>query len=156
MINLKAVYSLIEQLHDGALRTLVAISNGKKPPTLIKTVLEHLSTVPAQVEELKLSAARSGAITALSRAKGWQSELDPIEMAGGCPEFNDDGSIFEEDDFSKCVKEMRPLACQLAQEADLSKYHVGYDRNNVCMKMPTHDIMDLTTQRRKHIFTPEH
>ena len=69
LLKLKAVYSLTEKLYAGSLRNLVAISNGKKPSTLIKTVLDHLSTVPGQIEELKLSAARSGAITTLSQAK---------------------------------------------------------------------------------------
>jgi hypothetical protein len=114
LLKLKVVYSLKEKLYVGSLRTLVAISNGKQPPTLIKTMLDHLSIVPGQIEELKLPGARIGAITAISRAKAWQSELDPTEMAGGCPKFNDDGSIFQEADFAKCVKEMRPLACQLA------------------------------------------
>jgi hypothetical protein len=62
--------------------------------------------MPGQIKELKLSAALAGAVVALSRAKAWQSELDPEEMAAGCPEFNDDGSIFEEADFNRCVREM--------------------------------------------------
>ena len=69
-----------------------------------------------------MSAARIGAITTLNQAKAWQSELDPTEMAGGCPEFNDDGSVFEEADFTICVIDMQPLACQLARELDLTKY----------------------------------
>jgi hypothetical protein len=113
LLKLKADYSLTEQLYARTLHSLVALSGGKKPPTLIKTVLDHLSMVPAQIEEVKLSAARVGAIVALSRAKAWQSELDPEEMATGCPEFKDDRSIFEEEDFNKCVREMRPLACKL-------------------------------------------
>nr|XP_040256928.1 uncharacterized protein LOC120974542 [Aegilops tauschii subsp. strangulata] len=108
LLKLKALYSLTEKLYAGTLCSLVALSNGKKPPTLIKTVLDQLSTVPAQIEELKLSAAYAGAIVALSRVKAWQSELDPEEMATGCPEFKDDGSIFEEEDFNRCVREMRP------------------------------------------------
>ena len=122
MTKLKAIYCLTEKLHAGSLRTLVAVSRSKKPPPLMKTLRDHFSIVPKQVEELKLSAARSGAITALSRAKAYQSELDPTEMLVVRPEYNDDGSIFNEADFARCVKEMRPLVCQLAQELDLMKY----------------------------------
>ena len=122
LLKLKAVYSLTEKLYAGSLRALVAASCGRKPPTTIKEVLEQLSTVPSELSELKLSTARAGAIIALSRAKAWQAELDPAEMAGGCPEFKDDGTAFDETDFTRCVKEMRPLACQLAQEIDLNTY----------------------------------
>lgn len=83
LLKLKVVYSLTEQLYAGSLRTLVAIASFKKPPTTIKTVLEHLSTVPSQIEEIKLSAARAGALNALSWAKAWQAELDPAEMGSG-------------------------------------------------------------------------
>ena len=86
LVKLKAIYCLTEKLYAGTLQTLVDVSVGKKPPPLMKTVLDHSSTVPKQVEELKLSAARSGAIAAFSRAKSYQLELDPIEMAGGCLE----------------------------------------------------------------------
>lgn len=155
LLKLKAVYSLTEKLYAGTLKTLVAVSCGRKPPTIIKEVLDNLSTVPAQISELKLSAARAGAITALSRAKAWQVELDPAEMAGGCPEFKDNGTAFDEADFARCVKEMRPLACQLAQGLDLNKYQPAYDSLNIRVKPPSHPVTDLTPQRRKQLFAPE-
>ena len=49
---------------------------------------------------------------------------------------------------------MRPLACQLAQEVDLSKYQAAYDSNNIRIKPPSHEIMDLTPPRCKHTFAP--
>ena len=88
----------------------MAVASFKKPPTAIKTMLEHQSIVPSQIEEIKLSAAHAGALNTLSRAKPWQSELDPTEMASRCPEFNDDGSLLTEEDFAKYAREMRPLA----------------------------------------------
>ena len=93
VVKLKAVYALVEQLYTDTQWTLVAVSNGKQPPTLIKDVLAKLSIMPKKLEEIKLSSARSGAITALSRAKAWQAELDPEEMAIGCPGFKEDGSF---------------------------------------------------------------
>ena len=41
-------------------------------------------------------------------------ELDPEEMVGGFPEYNEDGSVFDDTEFAKCVKEIWPLACKLA------------------------------------------
>jgi hypothetical protein len=51
LMKLKAIYSLTEQLYAGTLRSLVALSGGKRPPTLLKTVLEQFSTAPAQIKE---------------------------------------------------------------------------------------------------------
>ena len=83
--RLKAVYTLVEQLYTGAQRAISAVSHEKQPPSLIKGVLEKLFVLPQRVEELKRSATRAGAITALSRAKAWQAELDPEELATSCP-----------------------------------------------------------------------
>ena len=82
--------------------------------------------MPKRIEEIKQSAARASAITTLSRAKAWHTELDPEEMATGCPSYKEEGSPVNAGDFTKCVKEMRPLARKLAEETDLSKYQVAY------------------------------
>ena len=73
-------------------------------------------------------------------------------MAGGFSEYNDDGSVFSKADFAKCVKEMQPLACQLAQELDMKKYQSAYDSENTRIKAPSFDVVDLTPQMPKHIF----
>ena len=73
--KLKAAYTLIEQLYTGAQRVICTASHNKPPPTLIKETLEWLSMLPARVEELKRSAARAGALTALTRAKAWVPDL---------------------------------------------------------------------------------
>ena len=54
--------------------------------------------LPARVEELKKSAARTGAINALIRAKAWVPDFDPIEAAQGYPSLKEDGSEFSEAD----------------------------------------------------------
>ena len=59
--KLKAAYTLIEQLYTGAQWIIFTTSHNKPPPTLIKGTLERLSMLPAQIEELKKSAARAGA-----------------------------------------------------------------------------------------------
>ena len=57
-----------------------------------------LSVLPARVEELKKSAARTSAINALIRAKAWVPDFDPVEAAQGYPSLKEDGSEFNEDD----------------------------------------------------------
>ena len=81
--KLKAAYTLIEQLYTGAQRIICTASHNKPPPTLIKDTLDRLSMLPARVEELKRSAARAGALTALTRAKAWVPDLDPVDVAKG-------------------------------------------------------------------------
>ena len=103
LLKLKAIYSLTLQLYNGTLCGLVALGGYRKPPSQIKVVLDHLSTLPSQIDEQRQSTTRAGAIVTLGRAKAWQSELDPEEIATGCPEFKDDQSPFEEKDFNRRV-----------------------------------------------------
>jgi hypothetical protein len=111
--------------------------------------------MPNRIEEIKRSSARAGVITALSRAKAWQAELDPEEMATGCPRFKEDGSPFDASEFAKCVREMRPLASQLAEETDLSKYQAAYTKENAKVKAPAYEIVELIPPIRKHTFAPD-
>ena len=57
-----------------------------------------LSVLPTRVEKMKKSAARTGAINALIRAKAWVPDFDPIEAAQGYPSLKEDGSDFGEAD----------------------------------------------------------
>lgn len=50
------------------------------------------------------------------------SRIRPEEMATVCPRLKEDEYLFDQSDFARCVKEIRPLACKLAEEIDLSKY----------------------------------
>ena len=122
LIKLKAVYTLVEQLYTGAQRTIATISPTNKAPSLLSHVLSKLSVLPARIEEIKRSAARASAITALCRAKAWQAELDTAELATGFPNFKEDGSPFDKKDVSSCVKEMRMLASLITEETYLSRY----------------------------------
>ena len=62
--KLKAAYTLIEQLYTGAQRIITTASHNNPAATLIQESLNRLSMVPARIEELKKSAARTGAINA--------------------------------------------------------------------------------------------
>ena len=142
-IRPKAVYTLVEQLYTGAQWAIFATLHWKQPPSLIKKVLEKLSVLPQRVEDLKQSATRAGAITALSRAKAWQAELDSEEISVGCPSVKEDGSPFSADDFTQIVKAMHPWASKLADETNLSKYHPVYDAENSKVKASVHQAVDL-------------
>ena len=155
LIKLKAVYTLVEQLYIDAQRTIVAISHSKQAPSLLRDVLNMLFVLPARIEEIKRSFARVGAITALSQAKAWQAELDPAELATGCPRLKEVGSPFGKDDFAARMKETRPLARQLAEETDLSKYQVAYMAENSKVRVSAYDVVDLIPPTRKHTFAPE-
>ena len=96
--KLKAAYTLVEQLYTGAQRIICTAPHNKLAPTLIQDTLMKLSVLPARVEELKKSAARTGAINALIRAKAWVPDFDPIEAAQGYPSLKEDGSEFSEAD----------------------------------------------------------
>ena len=63
--KLKGAYTLIEQLYTGAQRIICTTSHNKPAPTLIQDTLMKLLVLLARVEELKKSAARTGAINAL-------------------------------------------------------------------------------------------
>ena len=102
--------------------------------------------LPARFEELKRSAARAGALTALTRAKAWVSDLDPVDVGKGYPSLREDGSDFDNDDLRALTREMHPLASKLAEETDLSHYQSIYDADNKRVNPPTYDTPTLIPQ----------
>ena len=74
--------------------------------------------LPARFEELKISAARAGALTALIRAKAWIPDLDSADIGHGYPSIKEDGSEFDNDDLRALAKEMRPLGSKLSEETN--------------------------------------
>ncbi|KAM3390089.1 hypothetical protein ACQJBY_011951 [Aegilops geniculata] len=153
--KLKAAYTLIEQLYTGAQRVICTASHNKPPPTLIKETLERLSMMPTRFDELKKSAARAGALTALTRAKAWIYDLDLEDIGNGYPSQKEDGSDFDNDDLRALTREMRPLASKLAEHTDLSYYQSIYDDNNKRVNAPTYDVQNLIPPIRKHTYAPD-
>ncbi|KAM3372331.1 hypothetical protein ACQJBY_019300 [Aegilops geniculata] len=149
--KLKAAYTRIEQLYTGAQRIICAASHNKPPPTLIKETLARLSMLPARIEELKTSAARAGALTALTRTKAWVPDLDLVEVAKGYPSLKEDGLEFVQEDLRAINRKVRPLA----EEADLSFYQASYDTNNKRVAAPTPEAQNLTPPIRKHTYAPD-
>ena len=80
-MKLKAAYTLLEQIYAGAQHVVCAGSYDNPAPTQIKDTLARLSMVPTQIEEVKRSAARAGALLALTRTKAWIADLDPVDIA---------------------------------------------------------------------------
>ena len=111
--------------------------------------------MPARIEDLKRSAARAGALTALTWAKAWVPDLDPMDVAKGYPSLKEDGSEFGTDDLRAINREVHPLACQLAEEADLSFYQVSYDTNNKRVAAPTPEAQNLIPPIHKHTYAPD-
>ena len=124
-MKLKAAYTLIEQLYSGSQRAICTAAYNKPPPTLIKETIEKLAMLPARLDELKRSAARSGALTALIWAKAWIPDLEPADICKAYPGVKEDGSDFNNDDFRSLT--MRPIASKLADDTDLSHYQPVYD-----------------------------
>ena len=107
------------------------------------------------MDELKRSAARAGALTALIRAKAWIPDLDSANIGRDYPSIQEDGSEFDNDDLRSLTKEMRPLASKLAEETDLSHYQPVYDADNKRLVVPTHDVENLIPPIRKHTYAPD-
>ena len=153
--KLKAAYTLIEQLYTGVQRVICTTSHNKPPPTLTKDTLEKLSMMPAQLEDLKKSAARAGALTALTRAKAWISDLDPEDIGNGYHSQKEDGTDFDNDALRALMKEMRPLASKLAEETDLSFYRSIYDTDDKRIYAPSYDVQNLISPICKHTYAPD-
>ena len=111
--------------------------------------------MPFRIEELKKSAARADALTALTRAKAWQGDLDPADLAIGCPSVKEVGSPFSAEDFPTIAREMHPLESKLAEDTNPTQYQMVYDADNIKIKALIHESQDLTPPICKHTFTPD-
>jgi hypothetical protein len=155
LMKLKAVYSLAEQLYCGTLCTIKAMLTQQSIPKTMKGVIELLSTLPEQIKELRKSAARQGAMAALSRCLAFAPELTSEEMMDGFPSKKDDGSEFTEADYAQCRRASRVLASTLADELDLAVYQAAYSEPTKRIRGPTFEARNLIPTRRKHLFAPE-
>lgn len=90
-MKLTAAYTLIEQLFSRSQRAICIVAYNKPPPLLIKETIKKLAMLPARINELKRSAARSGALTVLIRAKVWIPDHEPADIIKGYPGVKEDG-----------------------------------------------------------------
>ena len=111
--------------------------------------------LPARLDEMKRSAARSGALTALIRAKAWIPDLEPADIIKGYPGVKEDGSDFNNDDIRRLTKKMRPIASKLADDTDLSHFQPVYDAEGKRQPALIHNVGDLVPPIRKHTYAPD-
>ena len=154
-MKLKAAYTLVEQLYSGSQRAICMTAYNKPAPTLIKETLEKLAMLPARIAELKRAAARSGALTALIRAKAWIPYLEANDIIKGYPGVKEDGSNFDNDDLRRLTKQMRPVASKLADDTDLSHFQPVYDAEGKRQPTDIHEVEELVPPIRKHTYAPD-
>ena len=155
LIKPKVVYTLVEQLYTGSQRALAVVALYNDVPYLLQDVLKRLAMLPQRVQELRRASARAGAIAALSRAKAWIPELDPSDIALGNPSLKEDGTLFDEADFTACVKDIHPVATLIRNDTDVTKYQPGYDKENRRIPTPHYHEVSLVPPTRKHTFAPD-
>ena len=111
--------------------------------------------LPQRIQDLRRAFARARAVAALSRAKAWVPELDLADLSLGYPSRKEDGTAFGEQDFTACVKVVRPLATLIGEDTDLTKYSPGYDSKNRRIPNVPYDQFSLLPPTHKHTFAPE-
>ena len=111
--------------------------------------------LPARLDELKRSIARSGALTALIQAKAWIPDLEPADIIKGYPGMKEDDSDFNNDDLRRLTKEMRPIASKLADDTNLSHFQRIYDAEGKRQPALIHNVEDLVPPIRKHTYAPD-
>ena len=149
------MYTLVEQLYTGSQRALAVVALSNEVPTHLADVLRRLAILPQRFQELIWASARAGAIAALSRAKAFLPELDPVDIALGYPSLKEDGTPFDQKDFAACVKSVRPVATLIGNDKDLTKYQPGYDAENQRIPTPRYEAVSPIPPTRKHTFAPE-
>ena len=110
---------------------------------------------PAQLEEMKRSAARAGALSALTRVKAWITDLDLEDIGKGYPSQQEDGSEFDSEALKALTKEMHPLSSQLAAEANLTVHWSFYDERNQRVDTAVTEAQNLIPPIRKHTYAPD-
>ena len=145
----------MEQLYTRSQRALAVVALSDEVPYLLQDVLKRLASLPQRVQDLRRVSARAGAVAALSRAKAWIPELDPADLALGYPSLKEDGTVFDEHDFTAYVKDIRPMATLIGNDTDLTKYQPGYDSKNRRIPTPSYDEVSLIPPTRKHTFAPK-
>ena len=111
--------------------------------------------LPARITELKKAATRSGALTALIRAKAWIPDLEEDDIIKGYPGVKEDCSDFNNDDLRKLTKEMWPIASKLAKDTDLSHFQPVYNAEGKRQPAVIHDVEELVPPIRKHTYAPD-
>ena len=92
---------------------------------------------------------------ALTRAKAWIADLDPVDIAKGFPSEQENGAEFDNEALKAVTREMRPLASQLAEEANLIVHRSFYYANNKRIDTVIPEVQNLILPIRKHTYAPD-
>ena len=92
---------------------------------------------------------------ALTRAKAWIADLDLVDIAKGFPSEQEYGAEFDNEALKVVTREMRPLASQLAAEANLTVHRSFYDANNQRINTAVEEVQNLIPPIRKHTYAPD-
>lgn len=149
LVKLQAVYKFLEQLYVGGVHCIIAVKNVPGPPRRIMDMINDFSIVPEWIKELKMSACRKGAMSALALAKAYHPEMDSTLLADEFPEFNADNTLFTKADVTHCVRETRPAGTTIAHRLDLTKFQVGFDEDGERMNMPQPKPFELIPSRKQ-------
>ena len=104
---------------------------------------------------MKRSAARAGALLALTWAKAWIADLDPVDIAKGFPSEQENGAEFDNEALKNVTREMRPLASQLSEEANFTVHRSFYDANKKRIDTVMPEVQNLIPPIRKHTYAPD-
>ena len=92
---------------------------------------------------------------ALTRAKSWIADLDPVDIAKGYLDEQENGSAFDNEALKALTMEMRPVASQLADEVNLTSHRSFYDANNHGVDAVVNEVQNLIPPIRKHTYAPD-
>ena len=92
---------------------------------------------------------------ALTQAKAWIADLDPIDIAKGFPGEQENGAEFDNEALKNGTREMHPLASQLAEEANFTVHRSFYDANNKRIEAVIPEVQNLVPPIRKHTYASD-
>ena len=78
-----------------------------------------------------------------------------MDIAKGFPSEQENGAEFDNEALKAVTKEMRPLASQLAEEANLTVHRSFYDANNKRIEAIIPEVQNLIPSIHKHTYAPD-
>ena len=141
--KLKAIMSVVRDLHMGGCRAITCASNFPEVRRFIFNMLEELSKVSAWIHESKRSACRQGAMRALALCKVYNPFFELAQLLEGVPSRRADGRLFEKEDYQQAVRESRVEDSIIADDINVERFEPGYDEQGRKRLMPNPEPIDL-------------
>jgi hypothetical protein len=151
--QLKAAYTLLEQLYTGSRRAIRAAFYRKEIPSTIKGVLETLSTLPAQLKIVKESATRIATMHTMARTRAHYEDIDLNVLVGGFPETYK-GKALDQLTYNALKKETFIPGSSLVKEMKLARFQPAYGEDGKKEKLDPLLPLTITPIGRKDEFVP--